>query len=267
MSDGPVNTAPMPFDPRTRHVGTDLLHPSTLFLIAANATPIFGVSYWGWDVFVLLVLYWMETAIIGLWTIARVAVAPPGSMGSLMVNGHPTTSSSAMAAFFVVHAGIFMSLHMVFLWALFAGEWAQTIHVPRDFFTHMVIGTDLWIPLLLLFAARGLSLLFHVLKPEAIQKLERSLHLPTSIKVPTPAGAGLGSIVSGFYGRIILMHMTIIFSAFLVEAFGSITPLIIMVGLKTATDVGLHLALDFGSLRKGSHSLSAVPLIAEKNDR
>ena len=49
-----------------------LLHPSTLVLLAANAMPLLGVLYWGWDVFVLLMLYWLETAVIGFWMIARI---------------------------------------------------------------------------------------------------------------------------------------------------------------------------------------------------
>ena len=39
--------------------------PSTLALIAANLVPVYGVLFWGWDLFGLMVLYWVETAIIG----------------------------------------------------------------------------------------------------------------------------------------------------------------------------------------------------------
>jgi hypothetical protein len=249
-SDGRPATGVIQFDASARQVALGLLHPSTLFLIAADAIPIFGVLYLGWDVFVLLMLYWMETAIIGAWTIARIAAAPPGSMGPLLVNGRPTNSSGAMAGFFVVHSGMFMGVHMVFLWSIFSGAWARKIHGPLDFFTKMVIGEDLWIPLLVLFVARGLAFLFHALKPEMIQAIERSLHLPTSIKAPAAAGADFGSIIGGFYSRIVLMHVTIIFSAFLAVVLGSIAPLIIMVGLKTMADVVLHLALDLGYVRK-----------------
>ena len=113
-----------------------------------------------------------------------------------------------------------MGVHMAFLWTLFSGEWSTRIHGPIDFFTKMVIGTDLWIPLLLLFVVRGLAILFHALKPELIQQLERSLNLPIS---PNPAAEDMGTIVGVFYGRIIVMHMTIIFSAFLSIIFGSIS--------------------------------------------
>ena len=139
-----------------RRIWPALLHPSTLLLLAANAIPLFGVMYWGWDVFVLLMLYWLETAIIGGWMIVRVAIAPSGSLGKIEINGRPTTAGSLfIAGFFVVHAGIFMGVHMVFLWSLFSGEWSKKIHGPIDFFSKMIIATDLWIPLLVLFVVRG----------------------------------------------------------------------------------------------------------------
>jgi hypothetical protein len=41
-----------------------LLRPSVLILVAANLVPLIGVIFWGWDAFVLLMLYWLETAVI-----------------------------------------------------------------------------------------------------------------------------------------------------------------------------------------------------------
>lgn len=40
-----------------------LLYPSTLILVAANLVPLLGIAFWMWDVFLLLSLYWMETAV------------------------------------------------------------------------------------------------------------------------------------------------------------------------------------------------------------
>jgi len=229
-----------------RQAAASLLHPSTLFLIGANWVPIFGVLYWGWDVFVLLVLYWMETAVIGLWTMARIALAPRGSMGPVLVNGRAATDARlALAAFFVVHSGMFMGVHMVFLWVLFSGKWAREIHGFGDFFGKLVIGTGVWIPLLVLFVVRGVSFLFHELKPETAQKLERSLGLPAPANAASPASPNPMSIIGAFYGRIIIMQFSIIFGAILAVALGTVAPLIIMVALKTCADVALHLVLDF----------------------
>jgi hypothetical protein len=72
---------------------TVLLHPTTLILVAANAVPIIGVLYWQWDAFLLHMLYWLESAIIGFWTMARIVASAPGSMSALLINGHPATKS------------------------------------------------------------------------------------------------------------------------------------------------------------------------------
>jgi hypothetical protein len=241
----------------TGQMARALLHPSTLLLLAANSLPIFGVLYWGWDVFVLLMLYWMETAIIGFWMIARIALLPPSALGTMEVNGRQrVTSALFISCFFIIHAGMFMGIHMVFLWNLFSGVWSKDIHGLGDFFRKLVVGTDMWIPLLVLFVVRGLGFLFHVLKQDVIAKLESSLGLRATSTPATPDD--MGSIVGAFYSRVVVMHLTIIFSAFIAVLFGSIAPLIIMVGVKTVADVMLHLKFDFGGLKKTSQTLSAV---------
>lgn len=244
-----------------RQFAVVLGHPSTLLLIAANSVPIWGVLFWGWDVFVLLILYWLETAIIGFWMIARIVCVPIASLGTIEVNGKPVAGIKAatarlfVAGFFVVHAGIFMGVHMVFLWSMFSGEWSKRIHGLGDFINRLIIDTDMWGPLLVLFLVRGLSFLFHVIKPKAIENLERSFGLPVS---SVPAPEDIGSIVGAFYGRVVVMHMTIIFSAFISVLFGSIAPLIVMVAVKTVADVSLHVKYDFSTLQKASQTLTAV---------
>src|SRR5215510_13515421 len=111
-----------------------LLHPSTLLLVAVDAVPALGVVFWRWDAFVLLMLYWMDSAIIGFWTIARIAALPSAPMGRLFGDDRPAARSPlGVAAFFVLHSGIVMGVHLLFLWAVFAGDWSGRIHGVRDF--------------------------------------------------------------------------------------------------------------------------------------
>ncbi len=229
--------------------GARLLHPSTLILLGANLLPLAGVLFWSWDAFVLLMLYWLETAVIGFWTIVRVATAPRGSLGGLTsADGRTNDSPVALAAFFVVHAGLFMSVHFLFLWALFAGDWAKTIHGPVDFVTKLMIQTGLWLPLLVLFLARGVVFFYERLGARILVWLyperRRSVAPP-----PAPSANQGGAIIGAFYARIIVMHVAIIFGGFL-AFFGSLAPLIVLVTLKTIIDVGLHLAWDFKDDRK-----------------
>src|SRR5262245_13478333 len=142
----------------TLRSGAALRHPWTLLLLAANAIPIYGVLYWAWDVFLLLMLYWLETVIIGIWTIARITILPPESFGDL---ARPGTKPSPIivAAFFVLHSGIFLTAYMAFLWSVFSGGWAQKVFGPSDFVSKLIIDTHLWVPLLALLIVRGLGFL------------------------------------------------------------------------------------------------------------
>ena len=60
-----------------------LMQPANLILLAANLFPLVGVIFWGWDAFVLLMLYWLETAVIAFWTVARIATMPISTLGDL----------------------------------------------------------------------------------------------------------------------------------------------------------------------------------------
>src|SRR5262245_17409030 len=52
-----------------------------LGLVAAfigNVTALYGVLYWQWDTFQLLMLYWMETVILAFWTLMRLSMLSRG---------------------------------------------------------------------------------------------------------------------------------------------------------------------------------------------
>ena len=237
-----MSTAPTP-PPQAVPLGA-LLHPSSLVLLAVNLVPLVGVLRWGWDAFLLLMLYWMESAIIAFWTIARIATLPPGAIGPLYVNGRPTNSPAALTGFFVVFLGMFMGGHLLFLWVIFSGDWGRRIHGLRDFYAQIVVASGLWGPLLLLFASRGFSFLFHALKPDVILAIERFIPVPGLPRPPDPGAVDAGSIIGAVLGRIALMQVAIIFGGMIAIGFGAHGPLVILIILKTIIDLLLHAAVD-----------------------
>ncbi|WP_315835534.1 DUF6498-containing protein [Bradyrhizobium prioriisuperbiae] len=193
-------------------------------LIASNLVPIAGILWWDWDAFVLLSLYWLETAVFGFWMILRIlAFSQAGSTGA----GRSLLSAVGLAGFFMVHAGIFMSAHMVFLWALFSGAWKAQLHDARDFIRLIVIGKGLWLPLLALFVARGAVFVNDVVNRFVFRR-------------PQPQPTGTDAIVGGFYQRIMLMHVAIIGGGLVAMQIGSAAPLVVLVLLKTALDIHLE---------------------------
>jgi hypothetical protein len=218
---------------------TKLLHPSTLILIAANLVPLLGIAFWHWDAFLLLVLYWMETAIIGFWTMMMIAVAPHETIGPKARQ----TSRLFLIPFFIVHSGIFMGVHFLFLWTLFSGAWAQRVHDPFDFIHAIVIGAGLWLPLAALFISRGFSFLLSVF---GARFLPAWLSLaPSKEHIGDDNPFSEKKLLGGFYSRIIVMHLTILIGGFFAVALGTTGALMFMVALKIAIDLKLHLKNDF----------------------
>jgi hypothetical protein len=216
-----------------------LRQPASLILLAVNLVPLIGVIVWGWDAFVLLMLYWLETAVIAFWTILRIATMPPGALGDIQIEGSGgrTAAPLALAAFFTVHSGIFMAVHFMFLWALFSGDWSRKIHGAGDFVTQMVIGTGLWVPLLFLFFGRGSVILFEAVKPWLWRKLglaQRVLGRAQSALGPAE------TLLVGLYVRIIVMQVTVIFGAWFALLLGNAGALLFLIMIKTAVDLSFQ---------------------------
>ncbi len=56
--------------------------PTVIPLIAANAAPIVGVLFFGWDLLSIMFLYWMETAVVTFYGLLKVV-----KVGGLVVLG------------------------------------------------------------------------------------------------------------------------------------------------------------------------------------
>jgi hypothetical protein len=208
--------------------GRYLRAPSVLALIVANLIPLYGVLHWGWDLFVLMTAYWLETGIIGFFTALRMALVARWA-GVLLV------------PFFCVHFGGFMLGHMVFLWALFSGDWQHKVTGMDTLLRLLVLGTGLWLAFLALLASHGASFFLNVLRPmwaATANDNPRNKPLPANEIMMTP------------YGRIVVMHVTIIAGAFLLQFFQTpMAAFVLLIGLKIVTDVAAHVRTNFASIK------------------
>jgi hypothetical protein len=193
------------------------LVPSIAVLLVSNLVPLAGVLFWNWDLFLLLMLYWSETAIIGFWMAVSVVRYPP--------EGLHRASAGLTVAFFSLHAGGFMAGHLLFLWIFFAARWHERIHGLGDFVREIVIGSGLWLSVLAMFVARGVA-----------NWLDRPVG--PAAGVPRRSQPSL----LGFYARIVLMHVTILAGGILMQSFGPHAPLFLLIGLKIALDLGFEVA-------------------------
>ena len=83
--------------------------PLVLLGLAVDLFPIYGVIAFGWNAVPLVMLYWMENIIAGVFTIPRIFVsgASFGGFGFLL--------GAFLCVFFVFHYGLFCAVHGTFL--------------------------------------------------------------------------------------------------------------------------------------------------------
>ncbi len=243
---------------------------TAVLLLIANAIPLVGVLFFGWSLLTILVIYWVENGIVGFWNVPRIALAEGSSIPTLpelpdvaaavatrsdedaaklkaawqatreaqrhATSGAPGFGTAtvgariALAIFFVVHYGIFWIVHGIFVFALpafgFAG--AGCAAGKAGACAGGAFGEVLWpsvaIAAVALFVSHGASFLFNY-----VGRREYVTASPAR-QMATP------------YGRVIVLHMTIILGAVVVAVLGApIGALLVLVVLKTALDLGLHL--------------------------
>lgn len=100
--------------------------PTSIILIFVNLIPILGVVYLGWDPVDLVVLYWFENVVIGLFSFLRIIKAKGEVKDhiNMTMNGKDIrdVARGTIASFFAMHYGMFTLVHGVFVLSLFFPE-------------------------------------------------------------------------------------------------------------------------------------------------
>jgi hypothetical protein len=217
------------------------LNLSSLFGLIGNLIPFLGVLHWQWDPFQLLMLYWMETVILTGFTLARITTIPKHLLGSISVNGieRPATHRDLLKLFGGM-AATFISVHFLFLWLLFSGDWSKTVRGPISFVRIFVIESGAWIPLLFAVFAGALSFLVSPTPPQFMRDLQTRFLRAGAIETPPvldEADHGVGAVVGGLLSRIVIMQTAVIGGAMLAQTYGTQAPILIAIGLKTLFDL------------------------------
>ena len=88
-------------------------------LVLTNLIPLIGVLWLGWNLMLILALYWVENGIIGAINVVKILLAQGqgGPSVSIQINGRPVSGISrpGMAGFFCLHYGIFWAVHGIFV--------------------------------------------------------------------------------------------------------------------------------------------------------
>ena len=229
---------------------------SSLALVIANLAPLLGVLFWGWSAGSVIVLYWFENVVIGVINVARmIALSPADASIAGLVGPARAASLAAGAAaerllaskslgsktlahgfklflvpFFIVHYFMFCAGHGIFVFSMLAG---QDGYFPDS------VGIDLLGSL-----GRAIEIFS---TPLAFAALALALSHLLSFFVNYLGGGeyrrlDLQRLMMMPYGRIVVLHITIILGGFITLALGEpIWVIVILVVLKIAVDLKMHI--------------------------
>jgi len=184
--------------------------PTAIALIVANLVPLVGVLFFDWNLFTIMFFFWLESAVIGFFNILKLVIVA-------------NILSIIMVPFFVVHYGAFMSGHLVFIFALFSPDemsFSGFFPPPDLLISHIM---NVWPAFLGACLSHGISFFYNFIGKKEFRRStpEKQMMAP--------------------YGRIILMHVTIIFGGWLILALGApVLALILLIGLKIVSDARAH---------------------------
>lgn len=190
-------------------------------VLAVNMLPVFGAAVFGWSVLTLMLFYWFENIVLGVINAVKMLIEGLAS--------HSAISAATLVfllPFFAFHYGLFCGVHGIFLFALFGGPEGidDNFDIPdlpgRVFDILTANSMAMW--------SAVLMVAFH-------------LFVFCVDWLANARWKGVEPAVQMFvpYGRIVLVHVTIIFGGFIVLLFGQpILAAALLALLKTGAEVG-----------------------------
>ena len=186
--------------------------------VLAAAIVAYGVLVLKWSVFVVVALFWFENVVIGVLNVAKMLVTG-ARLGSAALIG-----ALALAAFFTVHYGLFTVTHGIFVVALFGeselGKSTAGFFAPlSQMIGYLFADRDAWLAAILITMLQGAAF---------VRWLGSTNHHI----------ANLPALMFAPYGRIVILHITIIASGILVLALKApVAGALLLVALKLVFDL------------------------------
>jgi hypothetical protein len=191
-------------------------------LVLANLVPLVGVLWFGWNLWTILAIYWAENGIVGLYNVLKMAAVQ--GLGKV-----------ATIPFFVMHYGMFWLVHGIFVFSLptfvgsdMGGAALVLPGEPPESRPATAGGADLSnvaFAAVFLLISHGVSYYFNFIRRGEYRRVT------------------VTELMGQPYGRVIVLHMTILLGALGVAFVGApVVALLILIALKTGIDLAFHLA-------------------------
>ena len=181
------------------------------FLICANLVPLAGVLLFDWDLAQIMVLFWAENAVVGIYAVLKLAVI---QRWGVLLTG----------PLFIGHFGGFMAIHFLVVYHLFVRGIAAKDPEPAAATALAALFAPLWSAVMAMLVSHGVSFFSNF--------IGRREYLGRT---------GIRQMAEP-YRRVGLLHVTLILGGFAVMALGQpIYALLVLVVLKITIDLRAHL--------------------------
>jgi hypothetical protein len=188
--------------------------------IVSAAIIAYGVLVLEWPVFIVMALFWFENVVIGGFNVLRMLVT------GIRLGLAGLVGACALSIFFTLHYGLFTAVHGVFVVMLFGtsglGREAMNgglLGPLQHMLGRLITDRDGWLAML------------------AIVAVQVAAFVRWSIgtrEVPTP----LKELMGAPYGRIVVLHVTLIAGGFLVMSLHApVLGALMLIALKLAYDL------------------------------
>jgi hypothetical protein len=186
-----------------------------------NALTVTSAALFGWSALTLLLLYWFENLVVGAVNVAKIVIVG-------LANGSTINAATLVfiVPFFVFHYGMFCAVHGVFLFVLFGSPAGIGNDIDMSELPARVFGV----------LTSSAFVLWNVVLLTAYQ-----LYIFAADWLGNARWRGVEPGVQMFapYGRVAVIHITILVGAFAVLLFGQpLFAVILLAVLKTALEVG-----------------------------
>ena len=188
--------------------------------IVSAAIIAFGVLVLDWPVFIVMALFWFENVVIGGFNVLRILVS------GVRLGPAAFIAACAMSAFFTLHYGLFTAVHGGFVVMLFGtselGREAMNGGLAgplQQMLGRLITDRDGWLAMLAIVAAQLVAF---------VRWSIETRELPTPLK----------DLMGAPYGRIVVLHITLIAGGFLVMSLHApVLGALLLVALKLAYDL------------------------------
>ena len=173
-----------------------------------NIVPLFGVLFLDWDLGNIIILYWIENIIIGLWNIPRILGAGKSSLPEKLFT----------SAFFTVHYGGFCAIHGVFIIGLANHSFFNGSH-DVDLNFKVFINNSLIFGALMMFLTIGWEFYTKYIKNGDYQnwKASKAMGAPYPHIIVIHLGLFVGAFTVSFLGSSIALLIFLIIGKSMIE--------------------------------------------------